>query len=206
MTEAPISGFLGLVIEPDAATVASAYVLAASLLPPDAEQVLAPDARPHVTLAQCPVRDAPRARLRALVARLDTRLVGHAFPLKRVVPFTGGFLFWCVDAEAPARALLQAAHEEALTLGDGVLDPERNAAVVDATARASENDAQLVNNARRFGYAFVGDRYLPHITLGFDPKTVRAFEPRDHPHGMTVERIVLARLGRLGRIEDVVAL
>lgn len=205
MTDAAISGFVGLVIEPDAATVTKAYALAASLLPP-AEQVLAPDARPHVTLMQCPVRDAPRARPKRLVARLDRRLRGLALPLRRVVPFPGGFLFWCVDVDAPARALLQAAHEEALTLADGVLDPERNASVVDGTARATGNDAQLVDNARRYGYAFVGDRYLPHITLGFEPKTAGAFEARDHPHVMTVARVMLARLGRLGRIEEVVAL
>lgn len=37
MTDAPISGFVGLVIEPDPATVARAYGLAAGLLPSDAE-------------------------------------------------------------------------------------------------------------------------------------------------------------------------
>jgi hypothetical protein len=82
-----------------------------------------------------------------------------------------------------------------------------NATRPSSTARrAQRRTTQLVDNARRYGYAFVGDRYLPHITLGFDAKTVQAFEPRDHPHVMTVERVVLARLGRLGRIEQVVAL
>lgn len=206
MSDDLISGFVGLVIEPDLATIAKAYELAAALLPRDAEQVLAPDGRPHVTLTQCPLRDAPRARVKALVARLDERIAGHTLPLARVVPFPGGFLFWCVDSSAPARQLLQSVHEEALALADGVLDPVRNAAVVEGTARATGNDARLVDNARGYGYAFVGERYLPHITLGFDPTTIASFTPQDQPHVMTVERVVLARLGRLGRIEEVLRL
>jgi hypothetical protein len=198
-----ISGFVGIVVRPDAVTIAKAYELAAASLPPDAEQALAPGALPHVTLTQCALRDAPRARVSTLVARLDERLSGRTLPLKSVVPFTGGFLFWCVDAEAPGRALLQSAHEQALTLTDGVLDPVANAAVVEGTARATGNDVQLVDNARRYGYAFVNDRYLPHITLGFAPKAVSSLAPADHLHVMTVESVVLARLGRLGRVEEV---
>jgi hypothetical protein len=201
-----ITGFVGIVVRPDAATIGKAYALAAALLPTDAEQGLAPGALPHVTLTQCALRDAPRAHVKALVARLDERLVGRTLPLTRVAPFPGGFLFWCVDAEAPDRQLLQSAHEHALTLADGFLDGAANDAVVAGTARATGNERPLVDNARRYGYAFVNDRYLPHITLGFDPKTVPAFTPRDHPHVMTVERVVLARLGRLGRVEEVVAL
>jgi len=51
------------------------------------------------------------------------------------------------------------------------------------------------------GYAFVNERYLPHITLGFSPNA--AFAGQRCPHVMRVERAVLARLGRLGRVEKV---
>ena len=98
---------------------------------------------------------------------------------------------------------MQAAHEEALTLADGGLDPTTNARIVEGTARATGNDVQLVANAQRYGYAFVNERYLPHITLGFAPGA--SFVPQRRAHMMTVERVVLARLGRLGRVEEVYA-
>jgi hypothetical protein len=200
---ATIAGFVGIVIEPDAVTIAKAYALAATLVPMPAEQVLAPGALPHITLTQCLLRDAPAARVKKLVARLDGRLAGRTVPLARVVPFTGGFVFWCVDDASPARQLLQSAHEQALTLADGALDAAANEAVVTATARATADDPALVANARRHGYAFVNDRYLPHITLGFAPTARAVFAAEDHRHTMTVARVVLARLGRLGRVEEV---
>jgi hypothetical protein len=206
MTEAPISGFVGLVIEPDPATISRAYTLASALLPRDAEQRLAPGALPHITLTQCPLREAPRAGLRALLGRIERRVKGLAVPLERVIPFPGGFLFWCVDAPAPARQALQSAHEGALALADGVLDPVANAAVVEGTASATNDDPELVQNARTYGYAFVGPRYLPHITLGFAPTAVARFTPEDHPHEMIATRVVLARLGRLGGVEAIVDL
>jgi hypothetical protein len=156
-----------------------------------------------VTLTQCALRDASRASIAALLADLDARLAGRTIPLSRVVPFTGGFVFWCVDDAAPERTLLQTAHERALTLADDVLDVTANEAVVAGTARATGNDPDLVANARRHGYAFVRDRYLPHITLGFAPAAAAALAPRDHLHRMRVERVVLARLGRLGRVDEV---
>ena len=200
---APISGFVGLVIEPDGATIRMAYELAAALLPPDAEQRLAPGDLPHVTLTQCGLRDVPRARVTSLIARLEQRVKGTRLPLEPVVPFPGGFVFWTVDPDSPERQQLQAAHEEALTLAEGALDPTTNARIVEGTARATGHDAQLVANAQRYGYAFVNERYLPHITLGFAPGA--SFVPQRHAHVMTVERVVLARLGRLGRVEEVYA-
>jgi hypothetical protein len=77
--------------------------------------------------------------------------------------------------------------------------------VVAGTARATGNDTQLVANARRYGYAFVKDQYRPHITLGFAPEVVESLSPRDHVHTMRVERVVVAWLGRLGRVEEIVA-
>ena len=199
--DAPISGFVGLVIEPDAATIRAAYALAAELLFPEAEQRLTHGDLPHVTLTQCPLRDVARARVKALIAQLDQRLAGMTLPLDRIMPFPGGFVFWTIDPDAPERPRLQAAHEEALTLADGALDPTINARVVEATARATGDDETLVANAGRYGYAFVNERYLPHITLGFTPNS--AFAAQRRPHVMTVERVVLARLGRLGRVEEV---
>ena len=206
MSADTISGFIGIVIEPDAATIARAYELATALLPPDAEQILAPGALPHVTLTQCAVRDAPRARMSALVAGLHGQLAGRAIPLDQVVPFTGGFLFWCVSDGNGARSVLQAAHEHALTLAEGVLDEVANEAVVAGTMRATGNDPTLVANARHHGYAFVHARYLPHITLGFAPSAEERLAPCGHAHVMTVERVVAVRLGRLGRVEGVLRL
>ena len=202
--DAPISGFVGLVVEPDAATIRAAYELAAELLPPAAEQRLTHGDLPHVTLTQCALRDVPRARVKALIARLDQRLAGTRLRLDHVVSFPGGFVFWTVDPDSTERRQLQAAHEEALTLADGALDPTINARVVEATARATGDDEALVGNARRYGYAFVNERYLPHITLGFAPNA--PFAPQRRAHVMTVARVVLAKLGRLGRVEDVYTL
>jgi hypothetical protein len=125
---------------------------------------------PHVTLTQCALRDVPRAQVASLIARLDRRLEGTRLPLERVVPFPGGFLFWTVDPDSPERPRLQAAHEEALTLAEGGLDPTTNARIIEGTARATGNDAQFVANAHRYGYAFVNERYLPPSRWALRPE------------------------------------
>ena len=206
MSAPTLSGFLGIVLRPDPDTIAKAYELAGALLPEDAEQRLAPDVLPHVTLTQCALRDAAVVDVKRLVAGLDHALAGRRIPLADVVPFTGGFLFWRVDDTGSQRAALQTAHRQALSLADGVLDVAANEAVVAGTARATGNDPVLVANARRYGYAFVDDRYLPHITLGFAPRAVASATRSVHPHLMTVERVVAVRLGRLGRVEEVLSL
>jgi hypothetical protein len=90
------------------------------------------------------------------------------------------------------------------------LDPVANAAVVEATRRAFDGDPVLVDNARRYGYALIRDRYLPHITLGFDPRLGGGPAERSsglrQSHTMTVERVVLARLGPVGRVETALSL
>jgi len=178
-------------------------------VPAGAELALAPGLLPHVTLTQCALRDAPRDRLTDLVARLEARLLGHPIPLRTVAAFAGGFVFWHAEAAAPARAMLQRAHEDALGIADGLLDPVANAAVVQGTMSATDDDPVLVANARAHGYAFVRDRYVPHVTLGFDARLAvgagggPAFEARDHPHVMMAERVLVARLGRHARVEAV---
>jgi hypothetical protein len=200
-----ITGVVALVLQPDPATIVAAYDLAASLMPAAAEQVTAPGALPHLTLTQCALRDAPRERVRAFVTRLEDMLRGAVIPLSAVRPFGAGFLFWCAEGDGAGRRALQAAHEHAVTLADGLLDPVANDAVVEATARAFADDPVLVGNARRHGYALVRERYLPHITLGFDPRLGAgrpAGSPVAHrPHAMTMDRVVLAPLGRYGRVE-----
>lgn len=101
---------------------------------------------------------------------------------------------------------MQAAHEHAVTFADGLLDPVANAAVIEATIGAFGDERELVGNVRRSGYALVRERYLPHITLGFDPRLGggdRSAESNvaSRPHTMTMDRVVLARLGRYGRAE-----
>ena len=64
-------------------------------------------------------------------------------------------------------------------------------------------------NARRHGYAFVRERYLPHVTLGFDSRlatTGTALEARTHSHTLRVDRVALARLGRYGVVESIISL
>ncbi|MBI1737223.1 MAG: hypothetical protein HYR51_18790, partial [Candidatus Rokubacteria bacterium] len=148
---ARVSGFVAIVVQPDEATVRASYALAASLMPPDATQALAPGSLPHVTLTQCAVRDAPRELLARFVTGFDARLRGLSVPLRAVTAFGGGFLFWCVDGPSPARTALQRAHEDALAVADGILDPVANAAVVAATVETTANDPVLVANAREFG-------------------------------------------------------
>jgi len=204
-TDERITGFVALVIQPDPSTILKAYDLAQTLMPAPAEQVTAPGSLPHLTLTQCALRDAPRERVREFVARLDDALRGAAIPLGAVVTFGAGFLFWCAEAVGPGRRALQAAHEYAVTLADRLLDPVANEAVVEATARAFADEPELVANARRYGYALIRERYLPHITLGFDPRLgggrPAGSSMTSLSHTMTMDRIVLARLGRYGRVE-----
>jgi hypothetical protein len=212
MADEPISGFVGIVLVPDAATIGVAYELAQVALPAGAESALAPGALPHVTLMQCALREAPRARVAGFIERLEPRLRGLAIPLGVVVPTGGGFVFWCVDETSPERPLLQQAHEDALGLPDGFLDPVANAAVVEGTIRLTGNDPVLVGHARAHGYAFARDRFLPHVTLGFDPRLAVAGRGGPAPalverrHLMRVERVALARLGPYGGVEDLVPL
>ena len=207
-----ITGFVGLVVQPDAVTIRRSYELAAAVMPTGGELLLAAGLLPHVTLTQCALRDAPRERVAAYVQRLGDRLRGRTIPLGAVVAFGGGFLFWCVDPASPERALLRRVHADALTVADGFLDPVANLAVVEGTMKMNDHDDVLVANARRYGYAFVNDRYLPHITLGFDPRLAidprsdSGGKPRAHPHTMTAERVVAVRLGRHARAEQVLAL
>ena len=102
MSAGAVSGFVGIVLQPDAATIAKAYELAAALLPPDAEQALAPGALPHVTLTQCALRDAARATVKALVAALDDQLVGRTIRLAEVVPSPAAFCSGASTPEAPS--------------------------------------------------------------------------------------------------------
>lgn len=175
-------------------------------MPSAPEQVVGPGSLPHVTLTQCALRDAPREWIAQFIARLEADLRGLRVPLGAVTTFGAGFLFWCAESDGPERCALQAAHEHAVTLADGLLDPEVNAAVVEATRKAFDDDRVLVDNARRYGYALIRERYLPHITLGFDPRLAGGAERAERAHTMRVDRVVLARLGRHGRVEAVVAL
>ena len=206
-----VSGFVGLVLQPDPATIRTSYALADRVMAPDAEQRLASGSLPHVTLTQCVLRNAPRHRLATFVGPLRSELRDRAIPLTSVTVFGGGFVVWGVDAAAPARSMLVRAHEDALPLADGFLDDIANAAVVEATARATGDDPDLVDNARRYGYAFARRHYLPHITLGFDRRLVAAGRDRpwrhvDQRHTMLVADVVVARLGPLGRVTAVLSL
>jgi hypothetical protein len=196
-----ISGVVALAIQPDAATIATSYALAAELMPAAPVQALAPGSLPHVTLTQCALLEAPRARVRELTARLDDRLRGRRIPLGAVVTFGAGFLFWCAEPDGPERTVLQEAHERAVTLADGVLDPVANRAVIEATRQVFGDDPVLVSSTRACGYSLARERYLPHITLGFDPRLEEGARLASRPSTMTVERVILARLGAYGRLE-----
>lgn len=208
MSDDTISGFVGLVLVPGPETLVAARMLAAAIVSAGAESVLDAGALPHVTLTQCPLREAPRAPVSDLIARLERRLIGANIPLSPLVVFGGGFVFWCVEPTASERSVLQAAHEEALALADGGLDPVANADVVAATIKLTAGDPALVANARRHGYAFVRERYLPHITLGFDSRltTGATLAESSRPHAMRVTRVALARLGRYGVVQSVIEL
>lgn len=64
-----------------------------------------------------------------------------------------------------------------------------------------------MEHARQYGYAFVGEQYLPHITLGYDARLAAdgtLAEPV-RAHEMRVERVALARLGRYGVVQSLVS-
>jgi hypothetical protein len=102
-----VTGIVALVIRPDPPTIRAAYELADALVAPGAEQVLGPDSLPHVTLTQCALRAAPRARLRAFVARLEESLRGRTILLGPIEKFGQGFVFWCAVPDGPERRALQ---------------------------------------------------------------------------------------------------
>jgi hypothetical protein len=92
-----ITGFVALAIKPDAATIRTSQDLAVSLLPAAAEPVIGPGSWPHVTLMQCAVREAPRARVREFIARLEEVLRGQSIPLSAIVSGRGS----CSGAPIP---------------------------------------------------------------------------------------------------------
>jgi hypothetical protein len=134
-------------------------------------------------------------------------LRGRTLPLGPIQRFGQGFVFWYVEPDGPERRALQSAHEDALALADRLVDPVANAAVVEATRRAFGGDRELVANAERYGYSLVRQRYLPHITLGFDSRPVEAPAARPdvarRAHTMAIDRVVVAPLGAYGRIDAV---
>lgn len=54
--------------------------------------------------------------------------------------------------------------------------------------------------------AFGGGFLFCHVDRDSEARARVGKEPRQHPHAMQVERVVVARLGTLGKVESVLSL
>lgn len=150
---------------------------------------------PHVTLYHAKVQGAPVYQVQAILAKLGS-LAGEKISFGPVAVYGEKFLFW----NAEISAALREAHREALALST-FLDPKARAPAQqeDLTLSQQERD-----NIARFGHPLVLDLQLPHITLGYDSAGLAQDQPVQHvTHIGTVERVVFARIGQYGRVEEI---
>ncbi len=213
-----LNGAYGLLIIPDANTIRTVGHL---LEHPRLKRRLAQSAyvvKPegvHVTLYQARTfRDLPVEVARRLVGKLNELLVQHRtgellFHLFDVGPYRDGdrFLFWNVY-EPAGNDRLQLAHGMSVALSAWVeIDAEDEHAferrIADLPEPDKERRRDLYENARLFGHTLVGEDHLPHITLAADMDGFKTIEPFQEPQVSSAARVVFARMGEWGNIEEI---
>lgn len=214
MAKRTLSGYLGVVILPDLHLAHAAALLTESDGVREAEYRVKPDSV-HIALYQAanfkdlPLDDATRA-----VAKLNEYLVSN--PAGELLLYfldvrpwieNESFLCWEVDRSKENRCLMTA-HGMSLALS-AYVNPrvenkrqlEHRLAEMPAPKRLRER--KLHASASLFGHMGVGEDYSPHIVIAANMKGFKGFTPAQEPLIGSAARVVLARMGKCGRIEEI---
>lgn len=188
-----ISGFLGVLILPDANTIRimKSCVLTHRKLRKrlaKSAYVVKPEGA-HVTLYQSRhFKRLPVSVAQHMLDVLRTTLVESEtfFTLTRVEPYrhNSQYLFW----QAGRTPALDFAHAMSVSFA------------------AWTDRSSLKGPDRRYGYGLVGEDFEPHITLAADPtafKDLKSFEDEETRMLVGVQNVVFARMGEWGKIEEI---
>ncbi len=196
-----MTGNYGVVILPDENTIAKAYEIAQATLPSDAEYVLRSGLLPHLTLYHAPLASVPVSFARTVLVELNNNLSGRNIVLDRVASFKGFFLFWYA-AHPKLNDILRESHRVALKLSRF---RDRQNRTSDVLSGKILTTPQELLNIEGYGHPWVADSFSPHITLGYDASLDFKVPYRIRQRwDMTIKSVSLARIGRLGIIEEIV--
>lgn len=216
MTKRTFSGFLGVLAMPDSNTV---RILAHTLTHRSLARHLKHAAfkvdpqKAHVTLYQARhFKKLPFAVAKSVVDMINNFLVcspagSVVLHLEKVEPYPGNrqFMFW----QAIRSPELVFAHGMSVGLSGWVdkSHAEDKHAVERRIHGLPEKEVTLAralnHNDRLFGYGLVHDEFMPHITLAADQKGFPKFKPYKDLHFGSVGRVVLARMGEWGKIDEI---
>lgn len=214
MAKRTLDGFLGVLMLPDEHVVRSAVQITKDKRVRHAEYKVKP-AGVHVTLYQARTfKSLPIGIAEKLITRLNEYLVtdqaGETYlHLLNIEAYENDqkYLFWNVD-QPERNQRLKNAHGMSLALSLWVkpevkkdLDLERR--IREFSEVNWSHACYLYENTRNFGSALVGADYLPHITIAADPEGFKKIEFEQQQMIGTVTRVVLARMGEWGKIEEI---
>ncbi|MEI7512133.1 MAG: hypothetical protein WCK01_01595 [Candidatus Uhrbacteria bacterium] len=214
MAKRVLSGFLGVLILPDVYATQAAAQLTDTKGVRHAEYRVKPEGV-HITLYQARnFKQMPVSVAEKLVAKLNEFLVSNRagellLYMLDIKPYQDNeqYLFWNIDRTKKHGRLMDA-HGMSLALSAWV-DPsaEDEASLERRIAEMSEKRQQrerkLCTNKRVFGHTLVGEDYLPHITLAANTKGFKKFKPTQEALISSASRVVLARMGEWGKIEEI---
>ena len=201
--EAFLSGALGIVIVPDQATIERAYALAAEILPPKAEYVLAAGSIPHLTLYHGKLKDVPADEVRRVVTDIRMILAGQRFSLGPIIAYGGNFVFWNVEQNTDIKLLLEA-HGKALAVAQFLDRMSEAKATSEEGLTLTEVELE---NVKQFGHPLVRQLYTPHITLGFHRGISQTLATGLYENfEFSIASIEMARIGYPGRVKSLVGL
>lgn len=200
---AVFSGALGIVIMPDKETIQQAYALAAEILPPTSEYVLAAGSIPHLTLYHGKLNEVPVDEALRIVSDIREILSGIRFSLGPIVAYGGNFVFWNVEKNSQA-GLLGEAHIKALLIAQFLDGTSEVKATSEECLALSQTE---LDNVKQYGHPLVKQLYSPHITLGFNPGISQQLVSGLHKKvEFSVDSVELVTVGYPGRVESIINL
>ncbi len=214
MAKRTLSGFYGILIIPDDTAVRTAVDISEKKRVREAAYRVKPEGV-HLTLYQARTFvDLPVEFAQKLVGKLNECVVRHRsgellLHLLDVEPYSDNpqFLFWNVDKPHKNQRLLDA-HGMSLALSAWVEPEVENASkferrIADYGDHRRAREQRLYTNMTLYGHTLVGEQYLPHITIAADPEGFKKFKPYQEPHIGCAVRVVFARMGEWGKIEEI---
>ncbi|MCK9361123.1 hypothetical protein M0Q28_02735 [Patescibacteria group bacterium] len=216
MTKRTVSGFLGLLVMPDPNTVRILeHTLTHRNLSRHLKQAAfrVPPKGAHITLFQARnFKQLPVSVARTVVDGLNDFLVTSpsgsvGLHFETIEPYVGNrrFLFW----QALRSPELAFAHAMSVAVCGWVdkSQAEDKHALERRIHGLPEKEMSLAralnHNEHLFGYGLVHDEFMPHITLAADPDGFPKFKPFKDPHIGSAGRVVLARMGEWGKIDEI---